>query len=107
VRDPVKPGGQRGAGAGRAGLPAEDQERRLGGVLRVLVVVEDAGAQAVDEGGVAADEGGEGVAVALGDETTQQLRVGQVALGGLGGDPQERAKRSGLPSDHPRLLNSR
>ena len=47
VRDPGQPAGERGAGGEGAGLRAENEERRLGGVLGVLSVVENADPQFV------------------------------------------------------------
>jgi hypothetical protein len=102
VCDPVEPTCERGTRE-FGGLPAENEERDLGGVLGVLSVVENPGAQPVDERRVPGDEGGEGGAVVRRHEPPEQLGVGQLAAGGFGRDPQQRAERVGLPSDHPGL----
>ena len=63
--------------ADRAGPPCQDEERGLEGVLRVLLVGQDAAADAEHERPVPADEGGERGLVADGGVPAEEFAVGQ------------------------------
>jgi len=69
--DAVQPRGQRLAAADGRGLPREDEERRLEGVVRVVGVASEAAADGEHGRAVAADELGERGVVAAGDEPAE------------------------------------
>src|SRR5262249_25074908 len=90
----MKPAGERSPRLQGSGLPAQDQEGGLECVLRVLVVPQNPPAQAKNPGTVAADQQRKGRLVTPGEETVQQLAIGQ-AESGL------------LPADLPKVLKNR
>ncbi len=78
--DPMEPGPQRVAHPERAGLPHQDQERRLEGVLGIVVVADDRAADPPDHRAVPLDQGRESRLrriAAAGGEPLQQLSVRQ------------------------------
>src|SRR5262249_28415632 len=79
------------------GLPDQDEEGGLEGVIGVVGVVQDTAADALDHAAVPLDEGGEGGFVAVAGEASQQLAVGHVVVG-----PQARQLAEG--SQDPALL---
>ena len=75
VGDPVQPRAQRAAPGDRPRFAGEHQKGRLKGVLGVVVVADDAAADAEDHRAVTADEGFKGRFVPLLDEGGKQLTV--------------------------------
>ena len=74
-RHPVQPARDRLAAADPPGLPGEDHEGRLEGILRVRVVAEDPPADPPDQGPVPADQGRERVLVPAGQVAAQEVGV--------------------------------
>ena len=69
----MKPGPQHGAIADRAGLPDQDEEGGLEGVLRIVRVGEDPPADPEHHRPVAAEDGLEGFLVPLREEPVEEL----------------------------------
>ena len=73
----VQPAGQRRPPADRGGLPGQNKEGGLEGVLRVLVMAQHAPADPHDQRAVAPHQRGEGGLVAGGAKAVQQVGVGR------------------------------
>ena len=82
---------------GRAGLPGQDEEGRLEGVLGVVRIAEDAPADGQDHRPVSRDQGREGRLVAPGGEAGEQLGIGEARGTPLGEQPLN------LPQSGPQL----
>ena len=78
--DAVEPRRQRSRPAERVGLAGEGEEGCLEGVLGRVGVGEDSPADAQDYRAVTGHQVGEGVGVAVADESAEQFRVGGCAL---------------------------
>ncbi len=78
-RHAVQPAADRLAPADRAGPARQDQERRLRGVLGVVVVAQDLPADAQDHRRMTIDQRRESRLVPMLDESLEQLAVGQSA----------------------------
>jgi hypothetical protein len=81
------------------GFTGEDEEGGLEGVLGVLLVTQDAAAQAEHERSVALYEGGEGGLLTAVDESLQQVRIGGVRPG-QGGEPAAEAGEGQAEQSH-------
>ena len=82
----VEPARQRRSAADGGSVAGQHEEGGLEGILRVLMVVQHAPADAHDQGAVAAHQRGEGGLVAGGAEAVQQVGVGR--RGGIAGRRQ-------------------
>ena len=77
MRDLVQPAPQGVSSPDRAALLDQDQEGRLEGVLGIVRVAQDPPADAQDHRPVPPHQRLEGPGVALGEETLEELRVGE------------------------------
>ena len=97
----MQPAAQGVAGADRAGLPGQDQEGGLEGVLDVVLVPQDGAAGGQDHRAVPGDQGLEGGLVAVGGVTGQELAVaqadGRAVVEQVAEVPQGPPQRSRLP----------
>ena len=73
----MQPAAQRVAATDRSGLARQDEERRLEGVLDVVLVPQDGAAGGRDHRPVPRHQGGEGRPVAVGGIAGQELTVAQ------------------------------
>jgi hypothetical protein len=93
--------------ADRGGLPRQDQERGLQGILGVLGVVQDAPANLLHHRPMSLDQLREGVLIAAEEEQFQQLSIRQVATGRRANRASELADASQgiveLRGDHVRI----
>ena len=77
MRDLVQPARQGVSSPDRAALLDQDQEGRLEGVLGIVRVAQDPPADAQDHRSVPPHQRLEGPGVPLGEETLEELRVGE------------------------------
>src|SRR5262249_5400103 len=97
IGNPMKPTAQGLPFADRASPPGQDEERRLEGVLRVLLVAEYPAADAEHQGAVSLDQVGERGLVVAGREGSDQLAVGSRPA------PLQRAQPPNVPDDGTEL----
>ncbi len=75
MRDAIKPVGEHRRGSDRSRLAGEDEERGLEGVLGIVVVAEDAPADAQDHRPMPPDDRLERRLIATCDEPFEQIAV--------------------------------